>query len=93
MMTVIDEHSRECLAFHVQRRIKSDGVLAALAELFVRHGPREYIRSENDAEYTATAVREWLSHIGVKTLYIGPGSPLGERLRQEFQRQAARRIA
>jgi transposase InsO family protein len=75
MLTVIDEFSRECLAIHVQRQIKSDDVLAILAQLFTRHGPPEYIRSDNGSEFTATAVREWLGRIGVKTLYIEPGSP------------------
>ena len=75
MLTVIDEFSRECLAIHVQRQIKSDDVLAVLAELFIRHGPPEHIRSDNGAEFTATAVREWLVRIGVKTLNIEPGSP------------------
>lgn len=75
MLTVIDEFSRECLAIHVQRQIKSDDVLAVLAELFTRHGPPEHIRSDNGAEFTATAVREWLGRIGVNTLYIEPGSP------------------
>jgi putative transposase len=75
MLTVIDEHSRECLAIHVQRQIRSDDVLAVLTELFVRHGPPAHIRSDNGAEFTATAVREWLGRIGVKTLYIEPGSP------------------
>jgi transposase InsO family protein len=27
------------------------------------------------AEFTAMAVREWLRRLGVKTLYIEPGSP------------------
>ena len=75
MLTVIDEFSRECLAIHVQRQIRSDDVLAVLAELFARHGPPEHIRSDNGGEFTATAVREWLGRIGVKTLYIEPGSP------------------
>lgn len=75
MLTVIDEFSRECLAIHVQRQIKSDDVLAVLAELFARHSPPEHIRSDNGGEFTATAVREWLGRIGVKTLYIEPGSP------------------
>jgi len=75
MLTVIDEHSRECLAIHVQRQLKSDDVLAVLTDLFVKHGPPAHIRSDNGAEFTANAVREWLGRIGVKTLYIEPGSP------------------
>ena len=75
MLTVIDEHSRQCLAIHVQRKLRSDDVLAVLSELFQRHGPPDHIRSDNGAEFTAHAVRDWLGRIGVKTLYIEPGSP------------------
>jgi transposase InsO family protein len=75
MLTVIDEFSRECLAIHVQRQIRSDDMLAVLTDLFARHGPPAHIRSDNGAEFTATAVRDWLGRIGVTTLYIEPGSP------------------
>ncbi len=34
-----------------------------------------YIRSDNGAEFTARAVRDWLQAVGVKPLYIEPGSP------------------
>jgi len=50
-------------------------VLAALAELFVTRGPPANIRSDNGPEFIANAVQEWLAKIGVKTLYITPGSP------------------
>ncbi len=33
------------------------------------------MRSDNGPEFTAKAVRIWLSRVGVKTLYIEPGSP------------------
>jgi transposase InsO family protein len=42
--------------------------------LFTRYGPPAHIRSDNGAEFTAHAVRDWLGRIGVKTLYIEPGS-------------------
>ena len=38
------------------------------------HDP-EHIRSDNGPEFTARAVRDWLNRIGVKTLFIEPGSP------------------
>ncbi len=44
-------------------------------DLFIEHGIPGYIRSDNGSEFTAIAVREWLSSVGVKTLYIEPGSP------------------
>lgn len=88
MLTVIDEHSRQCLAIHVQRKLKSDDVLAVLTELFQRHGPPDHIRSDNGAEFTANAVRDWLGRIGVKTLYIEPGSPWENGYNGKLQRQA-----
>ena len=71
----MDEYTRECLAIDVARRIKSGDVLYRLAELLAGRGVPEHIRSDNGAEFTATAVREWLSRLGVRTLYIAPGSP------------------
>ena len=35
----------------------------------------EHIRSDNGPEFTAKAVRGWLERLGVKTLFIEPGSP------------------
>ena len=51
---------------------------------FTRHGPPDHIRSDNGAEFTASAVREWLSRIGVKTLYIEPGSPWENGYNESF---------
>jgi transposase InsO family protein len=65
---IAQEASRECLALPVARRLRSEDVLAALAELFVRRGPPAHIRSDNGSEFIAKAVQEWLGRIGVKTL-------------------------
>ena len=43
--------------------------------MFVWRGLLAYIRSDNGAEFTANAVRRWLSSLGVRTLYIERGSP------------------
>jgi len=75
MLVIVDEFTRECLAIDVARGLRSEHVLERLFDLFVQRGLPDYIRSDNGAEFTATAVREWLGKIGVKTLYIQPGSP------------------
>ncbi len=75
ILTVIDEYSRECLALVVERKLRSDDVLCCLTELFVRHGAPEHIRSDNGSEFTAKVVRQWLMRLGVRTLFIEPGSP------------------
>jgi putative transposase len=75
MLVVVDEFTRECLAIRVDRRLDSDDVLAVLAELFVRHGPPEHVRSDNGPEFAAKAVRTWLGRLGTRALFIEPGSP------------------
>ena len=84
MLTVIDEFTRECLAIHVARRIRSDDVLHLLTDLFADRGPPDHIRSDNGSEFTAKVVREWLGRIGVKTLYIEPGSPWENGYNESF---------
>jgi len=72
---IIDEYTRECLLARVERRLNSRDVIDALFELFILRGIPEHIRSDNGAEFTARAVRKWLGELGVKTLFIEPGSP------------------
>jgi transposase InsO family protein len=84
MLTVIDEYSRECLAIEVARHLRSDDVLQVLAELFVRHGAPDHIRSDNGSEFTAKAVRDWLHRLEVETLYIEPGSPWENGYNESF---------
>jgi putative transposase len=75
ILAIIDEYTRECLALHVARRIRSGDVLDQLYELFLRRGLPEYIRSDNGPEFAAKAVRKWLNRLDVTTLFIEPGSP------------------
>jgi len=75
MLTVIDEHTRECLAIVVDRKLRSGDVIETLSELFLTKGLPEHIRSDNGPEFCAKAVREWLDRFDVGPLFIEPGSP------------------
>jgi transposase InsO family protein len=75
MLNIIDEYTRECLDISVGRSISANDVIERLAELFLTRGIPEHIRSDNGPEFTAKAVREWLVRLGVRTLFIEPGSP------------------
>ena len=75
MLTIIDEHTRECLAIDVSRKLTSEDVLERLSDLFIRRGVPDYFRSDNGPEFTAKCVKEWLARVEVKTLFIEPGSP------------------
>ena len=75
ILSIIDEFTRECLRIKVNRKITSQDVIDELFNLFIFRGIPKHIRSDNGPEFTARAVRRWLSRLGVKTLFIEPGSP------------------
>jgi putative transposase len=75
MLTMIDEYTRECLAIRVARRLRSYEVIEALADVMLRRGVPENIRSDNGPEFVAKELRQWLRKVGTGTLYIEPGSP------------------
>lgn len=84
MLTVIDEYTHESLAIDVKRKLNSEDVLDCLGRLFLSRGVAEHIRSDNGSEFTAQAVREWLSAAKVKTLFIEPGSPWENGYNESF---------
>ena len=84
LLTVLDEYTRECLAILVRRRLNHEDVLCCIAELMISRGVPEHIRSDNGPEFTAKAVRSWLKLIGVKTLFIEPGSPWENGYNESF---------
>ena len=75
ILNIIDEYTRECLAILVKRHITSQDVIDQLFQLIIFRGIPEHIRSDNGPEFTAKAICKWLSRVGVKTLFIEPGSP------------------
>ena len=75
LMTLIDEFSRRCLAIRVARRINAIGVIETLADVMLFEGIPAYIRSDNGPEMIAKVLRQWLTGLGTKSLYIEPGSP------------------
>ena len=83
-LTVVDEYTRECLAIRVGYNLKSDDVMDVLTDLFIARGIPDHIRSDNGAEFTAKVIRAWLKNLGVKTLYISPGSPWENGYNESF---------
>ncbi len=74
-LNILDEHSRECLAIRVKRKLNSIDVIDVLTDLFILRGVPAFIRSDHGPEFVAQAVRVWINAVGAKTAYIEPGSP------------------
>ncbi len=75
MLTLIDEHTRECLAIGVGVSITSEKVRAVLQRVCRENGFPEMLRSDNGAEFIGQAVNGWLAENGIKPLFIAPGKP------------------
>ena len=83
-LTVVDEYTRECLALHVDYNLKSDDVMAVLMQLFIERGIPDHIRSDNGSEFTSKPIKAKLASLGVRTLYIEPGSPWENGYNESF---------
>lgn len=75
ILNIIDEHTRECLASHVARRIRSQDVILILADLILKYGIPKHIRSDNGPEFIAKKLVTWIKSLEVQPLFIQPGSP------------------
>lgn len=83
-LTVIDEYTRECLSLRTGYSLKADDVMDVLTDLFITRGIPDHIRSDNGSEFTAKSIRTWLPRLGIKTLYIEPGSPWENGYNESF---------
>ena len=75
ILTLIDEHSRVCLATHAGWSIRAEDVITVVEAAFIRYGRPKHLRSDNGPEFIAYAIQDWLAASEVKTLYIKPGNP------------------
>jgi len=75
MLTILDEHTRECHVLWADRSLRATDVLSWLQKTIEIHGAPDYLRSDNGPEFIAKEVQQWLAQNQIKTIYIDPGSP------------------
>ena len=75
ILTILDEHTRQCHVLWADRSLKAGDVLACLQKAIEEQGAPEYLRSDNGSEFIAKLVQPWLAENHIKTIYIEPGSP------------------
>lgn len=74
-LSVVDEHTRECVLLEVERGMTSAGVVDLLIKAFQELGVPRHIRSDNGGEFIARAITRLATITGIEMLYIAPGSP------------------
>jgi len=71
---LVDEHTRECLASLVERRIPAAMVTRMLDQVVALRGYPAVIRADNGPEFTSQALAAWAEgHAGI--VFIPPGTP------------------
>ena len=75
ILTLLDEHTRQCLAIHPAWSIRAVDVITVVEAAIARYGVPEHLRSDNGPEFIASCMQDWLKAQEIKTLYIKPGSP------------------
>ena len=78
------EFTRVALSARAARSFPAGDVIEVIADLMLAHGVPAHIRSDNGPEFTAKAIRQWLSGNSVKTVYIKPGAPWENAYAESF---------
>ena len=84
ILTLIDEHTRECLATHAGWSIRAVDVITVIEAAIEHFGAPNHIRSDNGPEFIAYAIQDWLKDLEIEILYIKPGSPWEQAYIESF---------
>ncbi len=75
IFSIVDEHTRECLALLVARRFHAVDVVRALNRVRWVRGSPGHLRSDNGPECVASDVATWATEAGITLVHTAPGSP------------------
>jgi putative transposase len=75
-LTVIDSHTRECLAIETDSCLSSRRVTRTLDWIIVQRGRPRAIRSDNGPEFTSRHYLGWCVDHAIEPLHIQPGRPM-----------------
>ncbi len=94
-LTLVDVHTRECLAIWVDQGIRGEDVVRTLAEVVADRGKPQRIQVDNGPEFVSRALDHWAYEHRVELAFSRPGKPTDNahieafngRLRQECLNQ------
>jgi putative transposase len=88
LLAVVDEYTRECLAFVAASSFTAADVVARLEWLGHRRGVPAHLRSDNGPEFIATVVGEWAAAVGTTLVRSAPASPWQNPFIESFNSSA-----
>jgi putative transposase len=87
-LSVVDEYTRECLAFEVGRRFRAEDVLDVLETTMQANGTPANVRSDNGPEFVAGVVERWGEGHGIRLVRSAPGCPWHNPFSETFHSRA-----
>lgn len=76
MLTVVDDHTRECLALVADTSLSGGRVVRELDAIIARRGQPLTVVSDNGTEFTCMAIPRWSQDRQIDWHYIAPGKPM-----------------
>lgn len=83
-LTIVDEHTRECVGIHVAHSIPATSVIQVLEGLRASRGLPDVIVTDNGSEFTSRAFDAWAYARNVKIDFIQPGKPTQNAFIESF---------
>jgi transposase InsO family protein len=91
IVSILDEHTRECLGGLVDRSITANDLIDELDHLAAHRGYPAVLRCDNGPELACTALADWAGeHVGLH--FIPPGQPWRNGYVESFNAPGPRRV-
>ncbi len=84
ILTIVDDHSRECLALVADTSLSGVRMARELDSLIAERGKPTTIISDNGTEMTSNAILRWCQDRGIAWHYIAPGKPMQNGFVESF---------
>ena len=84
VLTVVDDHTRECLALVADTSLSGSRVVRELDAVIAARGRPLMMVSDNGTELTSTAILRWCQERRVEWHYIAPGKPTQNAFIESF---------
>jgi len=84
VLTVVDDHTRECLALVADTSLSGRRVVRELDAIITRRGKPLTVVSDNGTEFTSMAILRWSQDRQIDWHYIAPGKPMQNGFIESF---------
>ena len=83
-LTIVDNHTRECLAIAVGANLRGDDVAKALNAIVASRGKPRTIKSDNGSEFISKVMDQWAYDHQVELDFSRPGKPTDNAKSESF---------